>query len=311
MATQPLPASMAAEGELMIAALLEDIRAAGHKDITVFRDARLPPLEHAVEQIRIDASRQQQIHESIQKDDIVWLIAPETDHVLGDLANAFLTSGGQLMGCSPDSIRLTSSKTATWKCLNENGIDTVTCTTSDEVLPGSETGWVVKPDDGAGAEDTYHFQDKDELTHYLSQDFETQRIVQPYVAGEPLSLSLLCFQGDVSLLACNRQYIERTADGFTLTAIGVNEIIDDGRLQSLAKQLAAAVPGLAGYVGVDLIRTNNRDWVLEINPRLTTAYAGISQSIGINIAEMILSTFLEQRLPDIDVSAARPVRIVV
>ena len=47
------------------------------------------------------------------------------------------------------------------------------------------------------------------------------------------------------------------------------------------------MPGLSGYVGIDLIRNNNTFFVIDINPRFTTSYAGISKSLGINIVSDI------------------------
>jgi predicted ATP-grasp superfamily ATP-dependent carboligase len=65
--------------------------------------------------------------------------------------------------------------------------------------------------------------------------------------------------------------------------------------QALATQIVTALPGLAGYVGVDLIAHYAGDeWryaVLEINPRLTTSYVGLHQACGLNPAQLILDMF--------------------
>ena len=56
----------------------------------------------------------------------------------------------------------------------------------------------------------------------------------------------------------------------------------------MAQSVCRAIPGLWGYVGVDLIMTEEGPVVLEVNPRLTTSYVGLSQSIGINLASLML-----------------------
>ncbi|MEE9396862.1 MAG: ATP-grasp domain-containing protein, partial [Methylococcales bacterium] len=57
----------------------------------------------------------------------------------------------------------------------------------------------------------------------------------------------------------------------------------------LANGVAATFPGLWGYVGVDFLFADNQLLVLEVNPRLTTSYAGLSQTIGYNPARKVLA----------------------
>jgi predicted ATP-grasp superfamily ATP-dependent carboligase len=52
------------------------------------------------------------------------------------------------------------------------------------------------------------------------------------------------------------------------------------------------VPGLLGYVGVDLVlgdaADGSQDYAIEINPRLTTSYVGLRQLAEFNLAEAML-----------------------
>ena len=48
------------------------------------------------------------------------------------------------------------------------------------------------------------------------------------------------------------------------------------------------VPGLFGYVGVDVVLSDACDWVIEINPRLTTSYLGLRALAEDNLAEMMV-----------------------
>jgi predicted ATP-grasp superfamily ATP-dependent carboligase len=70
----------------------------------------------------------------------------------------------------------------------------------------------------------------------------------------------------------------------------VNGLRDERALfEELADDVAKAIPGLWGYVGIDLILTSSGPVVLEVNPRLTTSYIGLRKSIGRNPAELVLS----------------------
>ena len=53
-----------------------------------------------------------------------------------------------------------------------------------------------------------------------------------------------------------------------------------------------AVPGLRGYVGVDLVLGNaadgSEDRLIEINPRLTTSYLGLRKLARFNLLQALL-----------------------
>jgi predicted ATP-grasp superfamily ATP-dependent carboligase len=120
--------------------------------------------------------------------------------------------------------------------------------------------------------------------------------VQPFLPGTPLSLSLLAQDGAAWLLACNRQHVTCLDNAFTYRGGTVGGA--EGRrevLEPLAARIVDALPGLWGYVGIDLVDTAEGPVVLEINPRLTTSYVGLRDSIGLNPAALVLD-LLNRRL---------------
>jgi predicted ATP-grasp superfamily ATP-dependent carboligase len=173
-------------------------------------------------------------------------------------------------------------------------------------LPDSSDGWVVKPDDGAGAEGTRLFRRADDLRQWLAASSDVGNLViQPYLPGTAASLSVLCQEGRGWLLSCNRQdvVIENDAFGFRGCVVGG---LEQRRpiYASVAAAVAAAIPDLWGYVGIDLIDRDSGPIVLEVNPRLTTSYVGVRQAIGINPAGLVL------RLLQEDLGAVeRPLRV--
>jgi len=61
-------------------------------------------------------------------------------------------------------------------------------------------------------------------------------------------------------------------------------------LRGLARQVAAAIPGLRGYVGIDVVWNERRGPVaIEVNPRVTCAYVGLSAALHRNLAADILA----------------------
>jgi predicted ATP-grasp superfamily ATP-dependent carboligase len=61
--------------------------------------------------------------------------------------------------------------------------------------------------------------------------------------------------------------------------------------------LARAAPGCRGYLGVDLILGPSGPVVIEINPRITTAYIGIRRVVDRNLAGLILDACRARALP--------------
>jgi predicted ATP-grasp superfamily ATP-dependent carboligase len=67
---------------------------------------------------------------------------------------------------------------------------------------------------------------------------------------------------------------------------------------ALAERAARAVPGLAGYIEVDLILAERGPVVLEVSTRPTLGALAVRRSLRVNLARLILDVCLEGRLPD-------------
>ena len=61
------------------------------------------------------------------------------------------------------------------------------------------------------------------------------------------------------------------------------------RAAEQAVRACEAIPGLRGYVGVDLMLTDSEAFVIEINPRLTTAYLGVRAALDQNVAALAVA----------------------
>jgi predicted ATP-grasp superfamily ATP-dependent carboligase len=59
-----------------------------------------------------------------------------------------------------------------------------------------------------------------------------------------------------------------------------------------ATRTCAAIPGLRGYVGVDLVLTDAGPVVIEVNPRLTMAYLGVRAVLDGNLAALAMAACL-------------------
>lgn len=139
-------------------------------------------------------------------------------------------------------------------------------------------------------------------------------VLQPFIPGKAGSLSLLCCDGRAQLLSCNEHRIAVRDNQFHLLGTTVNSMADsDGAFARLAQAVAAAVPGLWGHVGVEFVIGVRGVVVLEINARITPAYAGLRASLGCNPAALVMD-LLDQRDFPARVrlaAAARPAAVAV
>lgn len=319
----PLPASLLREGTLMRDALLSDFSAIADVEIVTTYDARLsPPTGHIEQATGIDNSvNAHEIWQSmLQACDAALVVAPETNGVLSSLTQMVEAAGVKNFGCSQRAVDIASNKYDTFQLLKNADILTIATYTTREFLQPDfhenksfNSGYVAKPNDGAGCEDTVYCDDMVALQTWLrhNQDvnldlakYQDSYIVQPYQKGTPASISMLCKHGKAWVLSCNQQTIEIKASKIHATAIqtaqsgetliqykgcrvnGLSMHYD--AFTTLADSIAAAMPDLHGYIGVDVIINDEDIYVVEINPRITTSYIGLRESLNYNPAKLLL-----------------------
>lgn len=292
-AGQALPGGLLREGELMLRALVRDL-ADADAEVVVARDARLPVTGLPGEVVGVAGGVEpwDAWERAIAAADAVWPVAPETGGALLRLTELAAASGRVLLGSGAEAVRLCGSKLATVERLEACGVVAVPTGWLGAGVPETAAGWVVKPDDGAGAESAVLVEGRGALAGMAGEGL----VVQPYLPGEAVSLSLLCRGGEAVLLACNQQRVGLDPPGVPGGPRGFRYegwVVGGAEArrrayEPLAAAIARAVPGLWGYAGVDLIETSSGPVVLEVNPRLTTTYAGLREATGQNPAALVL-----------------------
>lgn len=299
------PASMRLEGERMVEALVSDLIAIPGVSITLLWDVTHPFLPVSSDRIRrIPVAPSEDPLEVIQNTlsdvDAVWPVAPETNGTLERICRMIEDHHKTLLNADASSVSLTASKQRTHDALKHAGIPVVPTRPVEAIAKWSEVPYpcVLKMDDGAGCEDTIIVRERTSVEDCRINHPSGSWVVQPLIEGSALSLSGLFFKGSAQLLCCNHQHIQIDQDRFHLTGIKVNAESDsDGTMARLLSAIARAIPGLWGFAGVDLMLMESGPVVLEINPRLTSAYPGIHDAIGLNPAALVLDLMAHQRLP--------------
>lgn len=287
---EPLP-GIVADALMIRDAQIADLSQAHGVTVRALCDARLPVrgADTAVEIERVSSLEEfaQCWRSGLEWAEAVWLTAPETADVLPVLSQQVLDAGCLLLGSAPDAARIAGSKRATFDTLSRAGIACIP--TFSQARDAGSGPVVVKPDDGAGCVDTREFADADSAARWGEAMLGARAVYQPRVHGDDLSLTLLCALGHARLLLVNEQMLDRQRGVFTFRGTIVRAADETcGAHVELADRIAAAIPGLWGFVGIDLIDTPEGAVVVEINPRCTLPYAAMRSVLGRNPAQALL-----------------------
>ncbi|MBY0461089.1 MAG: ATP-grasp domain-containing protein, partial [Gemmataceae bacterium] len=222
-------------------------------------------------------------------------IAPETAGLLARCAETVEDEWhrGRLLGCTREAIELTSDKLTLAHHWKAHGVRTPA--TSDRAPTPCELFPVVwKPRDGAGSADTFLIRDRFELAAALATSGpQRPMILQEFVHGKAASVAFLCGPHEAIPLVPAFQTL--SADGRLKYLGGELPIPPDlaTRAVTIARAAVGCVPGLFGYVGVDVVLGDSPDGsgdhAIEINPRLTTSYLGLRRLAGFNLAAAMLA----------------------
>ena len=302
MAGTPLAQSATPEGQAMLNALLRDFTGLdGCRTMTCLAPGMEVP--HADEITVVSGDWQAAFDSLAVRADYALVIAPEADSCLADLSRRALAAGAKLLGCSPESILAASDKGACARLFSEAGIDapeTVPVTRQTLDAAAREMGFpvVVKPTSGQDCDGVSLISGLEDLDRALALlDGHESMLLQRYQPGVNASASILVCGNDVTPLSLNGQRIE---PGIPFAYQGGSTPLIHPQSKAaldLAVRAAKLIPGLAGFVGLDMILTDDGCMVIELNPRVTVAYSGVSRSLDANLAEAILNAAVHGVLP--------------
>ena len=278
----------------MISALAEDFCTAADCQVSALRDIRLdaPTLPGCeVVEIHSTVDLEQTAAEMARRADFSVVIAPEFDRLLLEITRR-LRSCGPLLNADEPFIEIATDKTLTAARLAAAGVRVPSAVVLDadaERLPAdfSYPG-VLKPVDGAGSQHTLLVRDAGDEP----EPYPWPRRLERYCPGRAASVAFICGPGGVTALpAC----WQRLSDNGRFTYLGGSTIVETPlaqRATALACQAIGALPPAIGFVGVDLVLggadDGSEDYVIEVNPRLTSSYVGLRKSVKNNLAEALL-----------------------
>ena len=273
--------SMKMQGNRMVDALYFDLKQVKQLNITIGKQ-------------RIGETALDFFSDIIPRIDLVWVIAPEINSELERFHSA--SQKKLWIGSDLQAIRLASNKLETKKYLKSLNINTPDEVTFESLRKKNYTKAVYKPIDGAGTTDTYKIENKKNIISTLNKK-RSCFFLEEWIEGTPYSVSLNCRLSDFDVLSISKQHITSNHLG-KLFYEGV-EPVESKMFKKLRESIlpilhliVSNISGLRGFIGIDFILTENSQLsIIEINPRLTCSYIGLSKYNKDNTAVKILNSF--------------------
>lgn len=170
---------------------------------------------------------------------------------------------------------------------------------------------IIKPLMGVDCEDIVILEKIEDLTFDLDKIFHpgSRILVQEYIEGEDISVSLISDGKKTIPISLNKQYVQLKDDKGTYLG---GKLPYDTKYREEAFDIATkaveSIEGLKGFVGVDLlINADEKDvysvYLLEVNSRFTTPYVGLKRVAGFNIAKSVVDVIDGRiNIEDVDIS---------
>lgn len=299
--------SILTEGFAMLNFAIEEARKADFEAVTLL-DPRIARLD-LIEDIEVLPYSEdlESFKAALKEVDAALIIAPETDLLLYKLAKMVEKAKIPLLGCTSTGIKAATDKAKTNMLLRKARINVpesqkVAFKYTEKKLKGIKYPAVFKPLDGVGSAGISIVKEEEEVNAAISKvRSETNLehfLAEDYIEGKHASAGVLCTSNGTAPVTLNAQKIMFGESG--LRYMGNSTPLHHD-LEQEAKQAAEkavlSIRGLRGYAGVDMVLTQEKAYVIEINPRLTTSCLIAGKVAGINIVRAICDAGLEQKLP--------------
>lgn len=314
-----IPVSLFCEGFAMLRSIIEDFKEINF-NITILLDKRIQPLSYLLKADKINIVSKstnylKEFTNAVKYNEYCFIIAPEFSETLYNLTKIVKDNNKTILSVDLSGIKLATYKFKTFEFLKKYDINTP----KTYLIPRNKDYFdknfviekfrqlncpiVIKQEDGVGAESIFYFE-REELIYKFFDDLDEKLerdkdyILQEYIEGEDLSVSLLGIHDIPIILSINAQNLDITTHNKKSEYFGGYTPVEN--FKKYEKELLKIVNKLnlsafSSYYGIDFVRKKDgKIYVIEINPRLTTSYLGIRNIIDFNPAKLILNSKLRQ-----------------
>ena len=223
-------------------------------------------------------------------EDII-IIAPEEDNILYEIINKLEKQGIKAINCNSEFIKISSNKLKINNFLKKSSPAKKHMIKTDlnyKKFPKNKK-IVAKIIDGIGSENLFIFNDRYELEKN-KKFITTNHIFQEFMDGKIVSINIISNGKKNFIISINEQIYKRKSNyEIVLKSINIGKFnYMDDLFRSFSSIILDNFKGSYGFIGIDAILTDeNKIFFLEINPRFTTSYIGLSKSLNFNPLQVL------------------------
>ncbi|MBN1215839.1 MAG: ATP-grasp domain-containing protein [Candidatus Lokiarchaeota archaeon] len=313
-----IPSSLFCEGFGMMRAIINDFKRLGFK-ISTLLDNRIRHFQNLLDvdlifYINSNMNYISIFKNMVKKNEFCFIVAPESSEILKNLTEIVKINNKKLLSIDIKGIEIGTYKYKTYKFFKKNKLETPKTfkIPMEHRIPNKEfiiskyniiqSPIIIKPDDGVGAESIIYISKKDQIKNILAEklktlDIERNFLLQEYVNGESLSLSLMNYYSPenneyrTKILSINTQKIALSKINNSINYLG--GYTPYSNYKKLYKKVSEILNHIKfcqfnGLFGIDFIQNKHKISFIEINPRITTSYLGLRNVLNRNPADLIV-----------------------
>jgi len=237
--------------------------------------------------------------------DYCLFVAPEDNLIQYKICKILEENNVSILGSSSNASFICSSKFLTYKYVPEElKIDTLKINSNDVDFSVIENhfksfDFIVKPDNRTSSNLIFHVNNENEfkeiLELYEKEDVDDV-LLQEYISGDSVSVSIICDDSFVNCISINSQEI-RTENN-KITYIGCVTPIEHeykNELFQISERIIKSIPNLKGFVGIDYIINEDKIYFVEVNARITTPFIVLQKQCNDNLIENIIELLINKK----------------
>lgn len=302
----------------MLRMAASDFKSAGH-EVTVLLDYRIsklnPPINVDCTVPVFHSDEPKRFLSSLASiNDASYIIAAETGQILQNHVALMEQTGKVSLNCKSSAIQQVADKAKLQETLRKNqvntpktlvfGLDSELTVIKRAINEELCYPIIFKPADGISCSGLSIVKDDSQVASAVGKikagSSAKQFVVQEFIVGTAASVSLLVSDGQALAISLNKQNVNVASPEQTSSYLGGCVPFDHSLKQEaffMAQKAAECFSGLRGYVGVDFVLGKDEPFIVDVNPRLTTSYIGLSQTACFNVAQALIYAVSKSLLP--------------